>query len=93
MRKFIPTILVLAMAVIAFLCLTWGFYYEWPDYVHVDYGIPFTWATHTFSTIIGPPAAPWRVDVVALQIDLIFWLGLIVVLAMIADAVGRSRAA
>ena len=68
----------------AFVALTWGFGYNWPDYVHVDYGVPLTWSTHTLSTIIGPPKAPWSVDVVGLQLDLIFWLGLIV-----ASAIGE----
>ncbi|MGC8817385.1 MAG: hypothetical protein ACP5PX_06260 [Candidatus Hadarchaeum sp.] len=90
MRKFIPTISALVLAILAFFCLTWGFYYEWPDYVHVDYGVPLTWATHTYSTIIGPPAAPWRVDISALQMDLIFWLGLIVLATFVGKILARS---
>lgn len=90
MKKAIPSFLVLVLALVAFVCLTWGFYYEWPDYVHVDYGFPLTWATHTYSTIIGPPAAPWQVDILALQIDLIFWLGLIVVVAFVGEMLKRS---
>ncbi|MEM4188584.1 MAG: hypothetical protein QW786_01415 [Candidatus Hadarchaeum sp.] len=90
MKKFIPTLLVLVLAAIAFACLTFGFYYEWPDYVHVDYGIPLTWATHTYITIIGPPAAPWRVDLLALQIDLIFWFGLIILAAHVGKILVRS---
>lgn len=76
-KKFAPAFFVVFFSAAAIICLTWGFYYNWPDYVHVDYGVPLTWATHTISTISGPPAAPWKVDVVALQMDLIFWLGLV----------------
>ena len=78
MRKWISGPLVFALSAVAFLALTWGFHYNWPDYVHVDYGLPLTWAINTLSTIIGPPAAPWFVDIVALQIDLLFWLALII---------------
>ena len=83
MRKWVFTLLVVSLSVVAFVGLTWGFYYDWPDYVHVDYGVPLTWATHTLSTIIGPPKAPWSVDIVGLQLDLIFWLGLIVASAFV----------
>jgi hypothetical protein len=25
--------------------------YDWPDFVHIDYGLPLKWATHTLVTI------------------------------------------
>ena len=53
--------------------LSWGFEYNWPDYQHVDHGLPLTWATHTLSTIAGP-ADTWSVDLSALAIDLALWL-------------------
>ena len=56
------------------LAVTWGIMYDWPDYVHVDYGFPLVWATHTLSTIAGP-ADVWNVNLPALLTDLIFWLG------------------
>ncbi len=75
--------LVVVVSVVALLALTWGTYYDWPDFVHLDYGFPLTWGTLTLSTIAGPPAAPWRVDVVALQADLAFWLGLIIIVVIL----------
>lgn len=90
MKKAIPSFLVLALVVAMFVGLTWSFHYDWPDYVHDDYGVPLTWATHTYSTIIGPPAAPWRVDILALQIDLVFWLGLILFVALAGKVLVRS---
>jgi hypothetical protein len=68
------------MVVWAFLtvaALLWGFRYDWPDNVHVDYGLPLTWATNTVSTIAGP-ANLWDVSVTNLMVDLIFWLAIIV---------------
>ena len=60
------------------LALTWGFRFDWPDAVHVSYGLPIVWATHTLSTIAGPVDI-WYVNVLALLIDLLFWLGLMIV--------------
>ena len=56
------------------VALTWGLTYDWPDFVHVDYGFPFVWATHTLSTIAGPVDI-WEVNITALTIDLLLWLG------------------
>ena len=60
------------------LALTWGFVFNWPDYYHVDHGFPLVWATHTLSTIAGS-ADIWQVNMTALIMDLLFWLGLLVV--------------
>lgn len=68
------------MVVWAFLtvvALLWGFRYDWPDFVHVDYGLPLTWSTNTLSTIAGPVSL-WDVNVSNLMVDLIFWLVMIV---------------
>jgi len=78
MRK---NLLVLCFMVVwAFLmtaALLWGSYYDWPDFVHVNYGLPLTWATNTQSTIAGP-ANLWDVNVSNLLVDLIFWLSIAV---------------
>ena len=56
------------------LALTSGITYNWPDYVHVNYGLPFVWGTHTLNTIHGPVDI-WNVDALYLLFDLGFWLG------------------
>jgi hypothetical protein len=58
------------------LALLWGFTYNWPDFRHVDYGLPLTWATNTLSTIAGP-ANLWNVNISNLLVDLAFWLGIL----------------
>ena len=63
--------------------LTGGLNYNWPDNVHVDYGLPLTWATNTTSTIIGPTDL-WSVNLVNLLADLAFWLGIMI--AVVAAA-------
>lgn len=59
------------------LVLTWGSVFDWPDFYHVRYGLPFEWGRHTLSTIAGPVDI-WQVNVALLCIDLVFWLGLMV---------------
>lgn len=54
--------------------MTYGTQLNWPDYVHVDFGFPMTFATHTLNTIAGP-ADYWDVNLNGLIVDLFFWLG------------------
>lgn len=58
--------------------VTWGTRFDWPDYVHIDYGLPIVWGTQTLSTIVGP-VNQWSVDVTPLMLDLCFWMGLMVI--------------
>ncbi len=64
-------------AVLTILAVTWGTRFDWPDYVHIDYGLPIVWGTQTLSTIVGPVNL-WSVDVTALMLDLGFWMVLMV---------------
>ncbi|MEM2914712.1 MAG: hypothetical protein QXH91_04860 [Candidatus Bathyarchaeia archaeon] len=74
------------------LALTWETMYVWPDYVHADYGLPFTWATHTLNTIAGP-VDKWRVNLSALLTDLFFWLGIMIAaVAIILYFVNKEKA-
>lgn len=77
-RKQSSMVLALSLAAVwialSIVALTWGFRYDWPDFVHVDYGFPIVWGTHTLSTIAGP-ADIWEVNIAALSIDLLVWLG------------------
>lgn len=92
MRKRTSTLLVVFFSVMAFIGMTCGFRYDWPDYIHVDYGLPLKWGTNTLSTIIGPPDVAWNVDMVGLQLDLIFWLGLIVASAILGRMIDGRQA-
>jgi hypothetical protein len=79
MRKllFILAFMVIWLVVTA-IGLLWGSNYNWPDYVHADYGIPLNWATNTLSTIAGP-ANLWSVNISNLLIDIVFWLAIMIV--------------
>jgi hypothetical protein len=79
MQKFfwVPLFMLIWLAVTVFASQV-GIQYNWPDNVHVDYGVPLTWATHTLSTISGP-ANLWAVNLTNLLIDIVFWLGLMII--------------
>ena len=76
------------IAVITFCLIIWALItvfavtvsnrYDWPDNVHFDYGFPFVWSTQTLSTIAGP-ANIWTVDINALTLNLLLWLGIAVI--------------
>ena len=62
-------------SILTIFALTWGTRFDWPDAVHVDYGFPLVWSTNTLSTIVGAVNL-WIVDISALILNLILWLGL-----------------
>jgi len=68
--------------VLTILAVTWGTRFDWPDYVHIDYGFPLVWGTQTLSTIVGPVNL-WNVDVTALMMDLAFWLAIMAIVVSI----------
>jgi len=46
---------------------------DWPDYLHVDYGLPVPWRVHVKNTIAGP-VDKTNYDLAALAADLAFWI-------------------
>jgi len=82
MVKFMKTPAVTSFIIVwlaaMFFALTWGSKFDWPDYEHINYGFPMVWATHVLSTIAGP-ADIWLIDTAALFINLLFWLGSMVI--------------
>ena len=77
-RAWVVVSFVIVWMALTILGLTWGFMFDWPDYVHVKYGVPWVWATHVLNTIHGPVDI-WRVDILVLLIDLLFWHGSMVI--------------
>ena len=76
-------------ALASVVAITYGTFFNWPDYVHTDYGFPLTFATHTLNTIAGP-VDKWNIDLTALTTDLSFWfLGMVLIL--VASAYFKSR--
>jgi hypothetical protein len=67
------------LSAIMIAALTWGTRYNWPDNVHVRYGLPLTWGVHTLVTIVGPVDI-WSVNLTSLILDLALWLGLMILI-------------
>lgn len=68
--------------VITILAVTWGIWINLPDDTHINYGFPLTWSKHTLSTIAGSVDL-WDVNISPLLMDLLFWLGLMLIAAYI----------
>ena len=83
MRKSLLILIFLVVwIVVTCSALLFGYTYNWPDNVHVDYGLPLSWGTNTLSTLVGP-ANDWSVSIFNLLVDLIFWLGIMTVIVAI----------
>ncbi len=93
MRRILSIVTFMAVwSAITVFAISYGAFYNWPDYVHTDYGFPVTWGTHTTSTFAGP-ADKWTVDTNAMALDLAIWLiAMIVVVSLIYLFLGRTRA-
>ena len=65
-----------SLLVLSLIAVALGFTLNVPDLLRVDYGWPLVWGMHTLSTIVGPVDV-WKVDVVALAIDLLIWLAIV----------------
>jgi len=93
-RSSVPALLavfVTGWVALTVLALAWSTAYNWPDYNHVDYGLPFVWATHTLNTIAGPVDV-WRVDFLTLLMNLVIWLGsMAIAVALMLTALARKK--
>ncbi|HJX23387.1 MAG TPA: hypothetical protein VJ574_03135 [Candidatus Bathyarchaeia archaeon] len=64
------------LLVLCLIAVTLGFTLNVPDLLRVDYGWPLAWGMHTMSTIAGPVDI-WKVNVIALAIDLLIWFAVV----------------
>ncbi len=92
MRKILSTVTAVvfmaAWSAITIFAVPYGAFYNWPDYVHTDYGLPLAWATHTTSTFAGP-ADLWTVNVETLAVDLAVWLAIMVAIVVLIQVAGN----
>jgi hypothetical protein len=75
--KLIIVLFMVLWLVVTAAALLFGFRYDWPDNVHVNYGSPLTWSTNTVSTFAGP-ANLWDVNISNLLVDLVIWLSIMI---------------
>ena len=88
MGRFKALAALVLLSTIAVAAICWGFEYNWPDNVHVDYGLPLVWGVHTLNTIAWP-VDRWRIDIAALALDLTVWLGLILCASALLELTRR----
>ena len=81
-KKLLILVFLVVWIVVTCLALVFGFTYNWPDNVQVDYGFPLTWGTNTLNTFVGP-VDDWSVNILILSVDLIFWLGLMITIVAV----------
>ena len=75
---------IVALLALQMISLVWGVTYNWPDFLHVNYGLPLVWATHTLDILTGPVDI-WRVDIDKLLIDMLFWDGLLIIMVAVLN--------
>ena len=76
MRSWQIIVINATLLVLSLIAVTLGFTFSVPDLLRVDYGWPLVWGMHTLSTIVGPVDV-WKVNVVALAIDLLVWFAVV----------------
>ncbi len=84
-----PRVLVASIVVVAIALLTmlWGSTYSVPDLVRVDYGLPLRWGANTLDTLAGP-VDRWAVDLMSLDVDLVFWFATLIVVQFLVSRRG-----
>ena len=85
MRK---VIIQLAIALLAITVLVFGRPVSMPDNIHTLHGLPLNWGAHQLVTIAGP-VDTWRVNLVNLAIDLVFWFGLAIGIPCLSKKRGK----
>jgi len=73
-----------AVALLALAALIYGRPVSFPDNVHTSHGLPLTWGVHQLVTIVGP-VDTWRVNLVNLTLDLVFWFSLVIITPVLVE--------
>jgi hypothetical protein len=73
--------------IVTFLSLLYFREFNWPDYYHIEYGLPAAWLVRTLSTIIGP-TDKFEFQPVSFLLDWVLWSLVAFVLLL---AIGRLR--
>ena len=64
--------------------------FDWPDYYHIEYGLPVAWAIRTLSTIIGPTDS-FTFQPVQFTLDFIFWSLIALLILLAANRLRGSK--
>jgi hypothetical protein len=90
-HSLLASVISIGWAIATVAGMTYGTYYNWPDFVHVNYGFPVSFATHTLNTIAGP-VDRWNLSLDSLAVDLGFWsLGMIAIFLIVGYLSSSKR--
>jgi hypothetical protein len=82
-HSLIAPVISIGWAIATVAGMTYGTTLNWPDFVHVNYGLPLNFATHTLNTIAGP-VDKWSLTLDSLAVDLAFWsLGMVAIFLVV----------
>lgn len=73
-----------SVALFALAALIYGRSVSFPDNVHTLHGLPLTWGVHQLVTIVGL-VDTWRVSMVNLTLDLVFWFCLVLLTPVLTE--------
>ena len=75
-------IIQIAVSILMLVALLYGRPVNHPDNVNNQHGFPLVWGTHQLVTIAGP-VDYWIVSVTNLAVDLVIWVGIILIVPFI----------
>ncbi len=73
-----------SVSLFALAALIYGRPVSFPDNVHTLHGLPLTWEVHQLVTIVGL-VDKWKVSIVNLTLDLVFWFGLVLLTPVLTE--------
>ncbi len=73
-----------SVALFALAALIYGRSVSFPDNVHTLHGLPHTWGVPQLVTIVGL-VDTWRVSMVNLTLDLVFWFCLVLLTPVLTE--------
>jgi len=77
------------IAVVMLIAMLYGRHVSYPDNVHDLHGLPLVWGTHQLVTIFGPLDS-WMVNLTNLAVDLVFWVGLILIAPYLENMLNKE---
>ncbi len=73
-----------SVSLFALAALIYGRPVSFPDNVHTLHGLLLTWGVHQLVTIVSL-VDKWKVSIVNLTLDLVFWFGLVLLTPVLTE--------
>ena len=78
------------VAAIMLVSMIYGRNVSFPDNVHNLHGFPLVWGSHQLITIAGP-VDTWYVNLINLALDLVIWVGLILITPNLTSFLSENK--